>query len=345
MSFANGDKIGELVFITYDKITSIPKGRKAIFNCSCGKRAIILFESDVLEGKLRRCKTCLAKLKSENFGVYSTWKTLINHHDIEEVGSRWFLSFENFLKDMGIKPNGSIFSRKDKSKPFSIENCKWGTRQDAMYKADNVVFPGAKINLLTVLEKDHSGKRAGWYWKCRCDCGNLVVIKQDSIKSGNSKSCGCLAKEVTSKLTSERNFKHGLSGSKVYHAYNAMLKRCYLKTYCHYHRYGGRGITVSDPWRESFNIFLSDMGIPPTSFHSLDRIDNEKGHYKENCRWATKKEQARNRSKNKYILYLGRKITQAEFLETTLVPRTFMRNCLGRGISPEEVVKLNKKIK
>lgn len=90
--------------------------------------------------------------------------------------------------------------------------------------------------------------------------------------------------------------KHGMHGTKVYNAWREMKKRCYQKTYQHYDRYGARGITVCEEWREDFLAFYKDMGEPPTQEHQLDRIDNNGNYNKKNCRWVTRQENCRNRN-------------------------------------------------
>lgn len=91
------------------------------------------------------------------------------------------------------------------------------------------------------------------------------------------------------------SYKHGMKGTKVYYAWLAMRKRCYLKTNASYKDYGARGITVCKRWKESFEEFYKDMGDPPSKSHSLDRKNNEGNYHKRNCRWATITEQNYNR--------------------------------------------------
>lgn len=87
---------------------------------------------------------------------------------------------------------------------------------------------------------------------------------------------------------------HGKRDTKIYHVWEAIIQRCTNPNHPTYHYYGGRGITVCDEWRKFVNFF-SDMGEHPGDGYSIDRIDNDKGYYKENCRWATKDEQVENR--------------------------------------------------
>lgn len=107
------------------------------------------------------------------------------------------------------------------------------------------------------------------------------------------------------------NFKgtHRLSKSKEFRAWQAMLNRCYNHKYKYFHRYGGRGLTVCDRWRNSFENFLADMGIATSPCHTLDRIDNEGNYSPENCRWATWRTQLSNTSTVRWIEYNEKKMT------------------------------------
>lgn len=109
---------------------------------------------------------------------------------------------------------------------------------------------------------------------------------------------------------------HGRTGSPLYASYKAMKKRCHDKNDADYCRYGARGIEVCEEWRNSFSAFLRDMGERPEG-KELDRIDNSKGYFKENCRWVTHKTNCRNRKTNKIIVYNGVSKNITEWAEET----------------------------
>lgn len=158
---------------------------------------------------------------------------------------------------------------------------------------------GKKFNRLLVIKKAPTQNNR-LMWETKCDCGNFVIVSGTSLRIKHSKSCGCLQKEICSKLTSQRNFKHGLykSFTLEHVSWACMQKRCFYKKHKHYKYYGGRGITVCKRWKK-FENFLKDMGKKPTPKHSIDRVNNDKGYYPKNCRWATAKEQRANQRKRK----------------------------------------------
>jgi len=124
------------------------------------------------------------------------------------------------------------------------------------------------------------------YWLCKCSCGTEQEVLITSLTSGNSKSCGCL------KLSLMKT--HGLSNSKEYRIWWAMIQRCRNPKHARFHRYGGRGITVCARWKR-FELFYSDMGKRPSRSLSIDRMNNSLGYYPSNCRWATRSQQQKNK--------------------------------------------------
>ena len=131
-------------------------------------------------------------------------------------------------------------------------------------------------------------------------CGKEFPIRVSDVNRGRGRFCGksCAASGING-----NRYRHGLSGTKEYRAWNAMINRTTNKNYHAYKDYGARGIKVCDRWLHSFENFFDDMGYAPTPSHSVDRIDNNKGYSPNNCRWATKIEQAANRRVNRFITY------------------------------------------
>ena len=142
-------------------------------------------------------------------------------------------------------------------------------------------------------------------WLVQCRCGNQKSVHAGSLKSGATRSCGCLDAEVKT--------KHGLYGTPEYHTWEAIKARCHNPRDKGFHRYGGAGILVCDEWLHSFEAFFRDMGKRPSLSHSIDRIDNSLGYSKSNCRWATKREQANNRKTNRILELDGERMSITEW--------------------------------
>jgi hypothetical protein len=129
---------------------------------------------------------------------------------------------------------------------------------------------------------------------------------------------------------------HGFSRTAIYSRWFGMKKRCLDPDYPNYKRYGAIGITISDAWANSFDTFLSDMGLPPTPDHQIERKDNTKGYSKENCHWATRKENNRNRRDSRVMVVKGITMTMIAASEAFGVPYTALHMRLASGWSDEK---------
>lgn len=163
---------------------------------------------------------------------------------------------------------------------------------------------GKKYGRLTVIEHAGQGKNWATLLRCLCDCGKEIVAKMGHIRSGNTSSCGCHKIEVLINRSTIHGAARGRM-SRTYKIWVGMRQRCNNPKQKRYLDYGGRGILVCEEWNKSFEAFLRDMGDAPEGF-SIERKDNNLGYSKENCRWATKMEQARNTSRNKMLTYNGK---------------------------------------
>lgn len=171
------------------------------------------------------------------------------------------------------------------------------------------------------------------YWNCMCECGTLRAIGVFSLQNGTSTSCGCLARE----LLALRKLTHGMSGrtfrsqTPEYTAWISMQQRCYNKNIGAYADYGGRGVTVCDKWRDSFSAFLGDIGVRPSSRHSVDRIDTNGNYEPSNVRWSSPEEQQRNKRSNRMLTFQGETLCVAAWAERLGIGRTTISQRLRRG--------------
>lgn len=191
---------------------------------------------------------------------------------------------------------------------------------------------GEKHGLLTVLwrapNKVESSGAVRAMWQCRCECGNGTVVSGHALAKGHTKSCGCLMKV--------RPIKHGKARTRIYRIWTAMRQRCENPNHENFHSYGGRGITVCDRWQEFENFYI-DMGDPKAGM-TIERIDNLKGYSPDNCRWASRMEQANNRRTNTPLTFRGQTLTISEWSRAINIPKWVLLKRLNLGWPADRIL-------
>lgn len=186
---------------------------------------------------------------------------------------------------------------------------------------------GVKFNRLTAVEYKGRSK-----WLFLCECGKEIITNGSDVRNGKSKSCGCLAKEILTK----RNITHGMTDTVTFKIWRGMRQRCENPNNHAYTNYGGRGIKVCERWAK-FENFLADMGERPGGM-SIDRIDVSGDYEPSNCRWATRAEQARNTTRNRYVEIDGENLTITDWEVKMKLNKSVICKRIIRGVDPKLAV-------
>lgn len=186
------------------------------------------------------------------------------------------------------------------------------TRHCPNCKAEDL--SGKRFGLLVPLNRifNHTEDNIQVYWLCKCDCGNTTIVTANHLKSGHTRSCGCLQKQIATELCTV----HGKSGTRLHTIWRSMLSRCNSSNSGSYRNYGARGIVVCREWKEDFVSFYKwalNSGYKSNLY--LERIDNNGNYEPSNCTWKTYKEQQRNKRTNHFITYNGKTQTMIEWAE------------------------------
>ena len=198
-----------------------------------------------------------------------------------------------------------------------------------------VRMEGLRFGSLTVLRREGSTPRnnggAVATWRCRCDCGQTVVVRGYKLRQGAKKACGINGHHYRTAFVESTKSENRI--------WNGMLQRCYNPKSKAWSNYGGRGIKVCKRWKESFENFLNDMGPRPSPNHSIDRHPDMNGNYEPtNCRWATPTEQGLNRRDTVLVVFRGKTITVSEYAKEIGVYSGMIRRRLVRGWSVEDAL-------
>lgn len=195
---------------------------------------------------------------------------------------------------------------------------------------------GQRFGKLVAVKSVYDRDKKVTLWECKCDCGNTCFVRANRLAHERTKSCGCLRIDSNK----QKNTTHGMSKTNIYYAWHSMKARCYNPTDHNYSRYGNRGITVCDEWRNSFESFL--RWATSNGYHeglTLDRIDNDGNYCPNNCRWVTTSVQNNNRSVSINITYNGKTQNLSEWCKELNLPymRIWERIC-SYGFTFEEAI-------
>lgn len=165
---------------------------------------------------------------------------------------------------------------------------------------------GMKFGRLSVISRAGQTRHHNFTWLCRCDCSNEVVVPAGHLKSGHTRSCGCLATELKKK----RATRHGLLADgkrpRTFNIWCSMKMRCLNPNAINYHSYGGRGIGICEEWMTFENFHRWAMANGYADDLEIDRIDNDGDYCPENCRWVTREQNQRNTSRTHLITLNGK---------------------------------------
>lgn len=221
----------------------------------------------------------------------------------------------------------------------NIQNIQLGTRMNLV---------GEIYGLLEVKEYIGTDKNCIAHYICKCECGNLLIVPHNHLRSGHTKSCGCEMKRINSEMRKAEAF-HGLWQSRIYNTHSKMINRCYNPKAPNYQDYGGRGIYICDEWMEkdneghrigfiNFYNWAIENGYDDSL--SIDRIDNDGPYAPWNCRWVDTKIQNNNRRNSHYIDYKGYNFPISIWSEITGLDWQIIEKRLKNGWSIEKTLRV-----
>lgn len=201
-----------------------------------------------------------------------------------------------------------------------------------------VDISGEKYGRLTPLYRVDNDKYGHTSWMCKCDCGAMKVVSTNDMRTGKSRSCGCLEKENRGLFGTRSKRTHQMKGTRLYRIWQGAKNRALNQNDKHWPDYGGRGITICDEWKTSFEAFR-DWALANGYKEDLtiDRIDVNGNYCPENCRWVPQAEQQRNKRNNRYYTYNGKTQLIPAWAKEFGVTDSTIRSRIRRGEKPEKV--------
>lgn len=331
-------EIRELIGFKFGNITVVRKSEEKnkdgktqwLCHCDCGNDFIL---SNSRIGKLQFCsKTCKirnALISPSLIGQKFNKLTVTERMETDGFGQQKWKCVCECGKETIVTSN----LLKHKNRPTKSCGC--------LKDRENLV--GNTFGSWTVLEGAGKDKSNNIMWLCKCECGVQRAVYGSFLRTGRSTSCGCKQRELTSKKFTTHGHSKGKIKSSEYSTWEAMKQRCFNPNNNAYKNYGARGITVCDRWKDSFENFLSDMGKKPNNDLSIERIDNEKGYFPENCKWATKAEQSKNkrfyyRYGTKQYTIMGATKTLREWCDHCRISVNTVRSRMVRGQTIEQAL-------
>lgn len=329
-----GNRFGKLVVIKRAEDYVSPSGHHSTMwqcKCDCGN-ICKAFATELKNGKKKDCgcekrnnlsKSHIKDLSGKRFGKL----TVISYAYTKNKNSYWICKC-----DCG---NEKTMMSSTIQKAKGCGKCSEREFED---------LSGKKYGRLTVLRRsDKKDKHV--CFECICDCGNKVTVRATALKSGKTKSCGCIKKEKYK--IGGYNLKHGCRNHPAYGAYSKMRDRCYNSNVKSYRDYGERGITICDEWTGQEGVKNFCEWADNTGYQKgleIDRIDNDKGYSPDNCRWVDKFVQANNKRTNRRIDGFGTTKTIGEWSRILNIDYDMIYRRLKKGKSMEEIAdEFNKK--
>lgn len=194
---------------------------------------------------------------------------------------------------------------------------------------------------LTVIKRTENDKQGNAMWLCKCECGKEKIVLGHSLRQRKTNSCGCLLSESSRNRMKNLLTKHGMASTKLYRVYSSMRERCEKTSCSEYHRYGGRGITVCDEWKNDRNSFFKwalENGYKEGL--QIDRSDNDGNYEPSNCKWVTPLENCNNTSKNVFLEWNGERHTLSEWARITGINVSTIYSRRKAGKTPAEILKV-----